>query len=149
MWIIRKFLISQSACFKINKDDSRTNAIIECDPTHTEFYGFRSGNRYGDHLYPYVDKEIDVGITNSTARATTNTVGIKPIDEINKRNNPDLNYDEPENIVVANRDRIVDSSMKDDPDHRFGDYAVMHKKDCVKLSYCSKVWLYFSHIIWV
>lgn len=114
--------------FKINKDDSRTNAIVECDPTHTEFYGFRSGNRYGDHLYPYVDKEIDVGITNSTARTTTNTVGIKPIDEINKRSNPDLNYDEPENVVVANRDRIVDSSMKDDPDHRFGDYAVMHKK---------------------
>lgn len=118
--------------FKINKDDSNTNAIINIDPNNTEFYGFRAGENKGDHLYPYYEK-VDTGITNSTARSVSNTSGIPQIDDINAQLNPDINYKKPDKITVDNKAVKEDRSIKDDPDNRFGDYVILHKK--ISLNY--------------
>ena len=118
--------------FKINKDDSNTNAIINIDPNNTEFYGFRAGENKGDHLYPYYEK-VDTGITNSTARSVSSTSGIPQIDDINAQLNPDINYKKPDKITVDNKSVREDRSIKDDPDNRFGDYVILHKK--ISLNY--------------
>ena len=118
--------------FKINKDDSNTNAIINIDPNNTEFYGFRAGENKGDHLYPYYEK-VDTGITNSTARSVSSTSGIPQIDDINAQLNPDINYKKPDKITVDNKTVREDRSIKDDPDNHFGDYVILHKK--ISLNY--------------
>ena len=118
--------------FKINKDDSNTNAIINIDPNNTEFYGFRAGENKGDHLYPYYEK-VDTGITNSTARSVSSTSGIPQIDDINAQLNPDINYKKPDKITADNKVVKEDKSIKDDPDNRFGDYVILHKK--ISLNY--------------
>ena len=118
--------------FKINKDDSNTNTIINIDPNNTEFYGFRAGENKGDHLYPYYEK-VDTGITNSTARSISSTSGISQIDDINAQLNPDINYKKPDKITVDNKVVREDRSIKDDPDNRFGDYVILHKK--ISLNY--------------
>lgn len=118
--------------FKINKDDSNTNAIIDINPNNTEFYGFRAGENKGDHLYPYYEK-VNTGITDSTARSLNNTSGIPEVDRVNAAINPDINYDHPEEVTVRDRAVRRDVSMKDDPDNRFGDYVILHKK--ISLNY--------------
>ena len=118
--------------FKINKDDSNTNAIINIDPNNTEFYGFRAGENKGDHLYPYYEK-VDTGITNSTVRSVSSTIGIPQIDDINAQLNPDINYKKPDKITVDNKAIREDRSIEDDPDNRFGDYVILHKK--ISLNY--------------
>ena len=118
--------------FKINKDDSNTNAIINIDPNNTEFYGFKAGENKGDHLYPYYEK-VDTGITNSTARSVSSTSGIPQIDDINAQLNPDINYKKPDKITVDNKTIREDRSIKDNPDNRFGDYVILHKK--ISLNY--------------
>lgn len=113
--------------FKINKDNSNTNAIIDINPNNTEFYGFKAGEYKGDHLYPYRES-FETGITNSTANSLNNTSGVPEVDAINARLHPEINYNKPDKPTVDKLGKKQDVSMKDDPDKRFGDYVIMHKQ---------------------